>query len=396
MKKLTSSVFLVVGFAACVALLSSCSGGGGGGGGTALPSVTTSGSQVVSTTQETVNGSINPNGKDTEYWFEWGTDATLTNANKTTPKTLAASTSAQAVSDSLTGLTKGTKIYYRLCAKNPDGTVQGEVKACYHYANVVFVTSAAGNGNLGSWADAGGKTGREAGDAVCQTLAGRAGLPGTFKAWLSDSAGAATDRLAHSEASYMRVDGVTIGNNWSDFTVTPFLDNPINKDEKGLSPSSLRVFTETRVGGTTGIGMGGNACKDWTSGTSSDPADVVAVGSPNEKDYKWTEIGLNACSYIRSLYCFQQNFDIPQEHYSTGCPGPIGWVWHVSACGKGLYQDADCKNVCCGFFNGTNNCNNIPSSFGGYTVTWCGYNTGVYSMAVTKGGQNFTVSCEVE
>jgi hypothetical protein len=382
---------------AALALLGSCSGEGDAGGASpALPVVTTLGSQVVSTSQETVHGSINPNGRDAEYWFEWGTDSTLANPSKTATKTLAASSSPQDVSDTLTGLTAGTKVYYRLSARNPDVEVKGDVKASYHYANVVFATSATGTGNLGSWANAGGKTGREAGDAICQSLASGAGLPGTFKAWLSDSAGAAAARLAHSTARYMRVDGVAIGNSWADFTTTPYLDNPIDRDERGLLVDlpgvPYWVFTETRVGGTTGLGMGGNACQDWTSGV--DP-DRTADGHVHDKDYQWTESGILACRANARLYCFQQNFDLPQEHSSTGCAGPIGWTWHVSACTRGLYQDPECKYVCCNFYNGTSNCNNVPASFGGYTVTSCSYNTGVYSMAVTHAGQSFNVSCEL-
>jgi hypothetical protein len=359
-----------------------------------LPSVTTQGSQVVSTTQETVNGSVNPNGKDMEYWFEWGTDAALTTPSKTTPKTMPASSSVQSVSDTLTGLTKGTKVYYRLCAKNPDGTVQGEVKASYHYANVVFVTSAAGSGNLGSWADAGGKTGIAAGDAICQARADYAGLPGNFKAWLSDSTTAARDRLARSSERYLRVDGVSVANSWSDLMTAPYLDAPIEIDENG-SHHALPLpstYTDTRIDGSTGGAIFGNTCGNWGSGNNADHA---AGGYSFAIDYQWTEAGISACNFARSLYCFQQNFTIPQEHCTTGCPGPIGWIWYVSACSKGLYQDPDCKYVCCNFYNGTSNCNNIPSSFGGYTVTSCGYNTGLYSMAVTHSGQNFSVTCQL-
>jgi hypothetical protein len=53
--------------------------------------------------------------------------------------------------------------------------------------NQVFVTSVQGDGNLGSWPDAGGKTGLAAGDAICRARAKAAGLPGTFRAWLSDN-----------------------------------------------------------------------------------------------------------------------------------------------------------------------------------------------------------------
>ena len=52
--------------------------------------------------------------------------------------------------------------------------------------NIVFVTSATGNGNLNSWTEANGKSGLEAGDTICQNLAVNAEREGTFRAWLSD------------------------------------------------------------------------------------------------------------------------------------------------------------------------------------------------------------------
>jgi hypothetical protein len=396
MSRLETCVFLAMGFVACLSLLASCGGGGNGSGdGTVLPSVTTLGSDMVSSTTASISGSINPNGKETEYWFEWATDESLTNPTKTAIQVLAASSSVQMVSDEMTGLTKGTTVYYRLCARNAYGTVQGQVKACYHYANVVFVTSEKGTGDLGSWTEAGGNTGIGAGDAICQTLADGAGLQGEFKAWLSDSTTAAKDRLARSAESYVRVDGVRVADNWSDFTAAPYLENPISINEQGLTLEYLQAWTGTRVDGSQGYGIFGNACLDWESGNPAS-VDTAAVGGSAFADYRWTEWGIGACYHSRALYCFQQNLALPQEHFSTGCPGPWGWVWHVSACSKGLYQDPDCAYVCCNFFSPTNNCYNLPATFGGYTVTSCSYDTGRYSMAVTRPGENFTVTCEVE
>lgn len=391
--RLETCVFLAMGFVACLALLSSCGGDGGGGGdSTVLPSVTTLGADSVSATTATINGSVNPNGIATEYWFDWSTDKSFTNPTTTEVQVLGASPFAQMVSYEMAGLTKGTTVFYRLCARNAYGTVQGEVKACYHYANVVFVTSQKGTGDLGSWAEAGGNTGIGAGDAICQTLADGAGLPGEFKAWLSDSATNARSRLARSEEAYVRADGARVADDWTDLTAPPYLDNPISVNEKGLS-DEWQVWTGTRVGGHSGYGIFGNACADWGSGNSGDTA---AVGASGSSDYKWTETGVAPCFPSRALYCFQQNLSLPQEHFSTGCPGPLGWVWHVSACSKGLYQDPDCAYVCCNFFSPTNNCYNLPATFGGYTVTWCDYNTGLYTMSVDHNAENFTVTCEVE
>ncbi|MBW2723097.1 MAG: hypothetical protein JRE71_01805 [Deltaproteobacteria bacterium] len=362
-----------------------------GGSDKTLPTVETLGAEMVSATAETVSGSINPNGEKTEYWFEWETDKTLENPNRTAIATLGASSSQQMVSGEITGLSKGTAIYYRLCARNSDGTVRSEVKTCHHYASVAFVTSARGTGNLGSWAEAHGEAGIEAGDAICQTLAGDAELPGEFSAWISDSNIDARDRLVRSAENYMRVDGVRLADNWSDLTTTPYLENPISIDEEGSS-ATYGVFTGTRVGGTAGVGIFGNACLDWRSGDGTDGA---ATGVSGYADYKWTELVRGSCDVSRPLYCFQQNIDLPQEHFNTECPGPYGWEWHVSRCSNGLYQDPDCAYICCNFYDGTSNCNNLPATFGAYTVNSCSYNTGVYSMSVTSGGENFSVTCQL-
>ncbi len=381
---------LVVG----LALLGSCGGGNGGNGDLPPVAVTLAGPVLQSVSAETVSGSIDTKGQDTEYWFEWGTDAALASPSRTTTASLVASSSVQTVNETLTGLAAGTKYFFRLVAQNPSGTSQGQVNPMYHYANIVFVTSSIGTGNLGSWTNAGGATGMAAGDAVCQALASAAGLPGSYRAWLSDSTASARDRMAHSNAAYMRVDGVRIGTGWSDLTGASYLDNPVDRDEQGRAIAGERVWTHTRPNSTSGYGVViGDACLNWTS---SNITNVGVFGSTDSSNFLWTEAAAVHCEAANRLYCFQQNTALPQEHCSTGCAGPLGWVWHVSACSKGLYQDPDCRYVCCHFYSGTSNCNNVPATFGGYTVNGCSYNTGVYSMSVTHSGQSFNVSCEVE
>lgn len=71
---------------------------------------------------------------------------------------------------------------------------------------IAFVTSVTGTGNLNSWSAANGKTGLEAADQICRTLAANADPPlpespgpETFVAWLSDS----------NNDAYCRVFGLT-------------------------------------------------------------------------------------------------------------------------------------------------------------------------------------------
>jgi plastocyanin len=80
--------------------------------------------------EATLNGSVNPNGKATKYFFEWGENELY--GQQTTPPPAIEGTSPQAVSAHLAGLTPGTVYHYRLIAENEAGTVEG--------ADVAFTT----------------------------------------------------------------------------------------------------------------------------------------------------------------------------------------------------------------------------------------------------------------
>jgi hypothetical protein len=406
---------VVVRLVACLAVLAGCGGGGGAGADAAKPRaadpvapiVMTLAAQTTSATEETVSGTVNPNGSETQFWFEWAADETFAEADATALGTLAASSAVSPVSATLGGLAKAQHLHYRLVARNAAGTVQADGRSCNHYASVLFATSATGTGDLGSWADAGGKTGLAAGDAICQTLADRAGIPGPVRAWLSDQTVAARDRLAHSAEAYVRVDGVRVASSWSDLMPAACVggaacvDATISVDERGaavpLAMPGASTYTETRWDGSgASVPFGTHACLNWTSAA---PTEKAGGGYTWQTNYQWTESGAGGCSFARRLYCVQQRLDLPQDLFDTGCAGPIGWSWHVSACSNGLYQDPECAYVCCGFYAPTGNCGTtkqLPVSFNGYTVNTCSYNTGVYMMSVTHAGHDFTVHCEVD
>jgi phosphodiesterase/alkaline phosphatase D-like protein len=82
------------------------------------PSATT-GSADVSGTSATLNGSVNPNGVATSYYFELGTTANY--GQQTPPQGAGAGSSAVSVSASLSGLTANATYHYRLVAVGPDG-----------------------------------------------------------------------------------------------------------------------------------------------------------------------------------------------------------------------------------------------------------------------------------
>ena len=93
-----------------------------------LPTVTTSAASNVATTSATLSGKINPHNVASTYWFEYGTSATLAGTIQTLPATqtlpgeVTTSVSLKAV-----GLTPNTKYYFRLVARTPVGTTEGNI-----------------------------------------------------------------------------------------------------------------------------------------------------------------------------------------------------------------------------------------------------------------------------
>lgn len=96
----------------------------------ALPPVaTTDNASLITTTTATINGSVNPNGLQTDYHFAWGTTTGMTSPPTSTQSIAAGKFTAQPVSANLTGLTAGTTYYYQLVTSNSAGPGNGTMKS---------------------------------------------------------------------------------------------------------------------------------------------------------------------------------------------------------------------------------------------------------------------------
>jgi hypothetical protein len=147
----------------------------------------------------------------------------------------------------------------------------------------------------------GGAIGGLAGaDAKCQQEASYEGVPGTYKAWLSDSTTSAAARLTHSRGPYVLVDGSKVADNWSDLTdgsIARAITQTLTGD-RGLGG----VWTGTSPSG--GISYPASTCSDWTSdiGLGADGYHGAANG-----DWTLNSVQpLDNCSVQSPLYCFQQ------------------------------------------------------------------------------------------
>ena len=165
----------------------------------------------------------------------------------------------------------------------------------------VFVTSETYDGNLGGLSGA---------DENCNQLAANAGVPGTYKAWLSDSSSSPRGRFRKAVVPYVLLNGTQIAENYVDlidcFGGDGFqcLDNPINVDETFKIVGVGTVWTQTNTDGESIFSSNFGPCEEWSTGDSEDQ---VVVGNINNTDATWTEAEAAFCSLQEHrLYCFQQ------------------------------------------------------------------------------------------
>jgi hypothetical protein len=174
-------------------------------------------------------------------------------------------------------------------------------------ARRIFVSSTIMNGNLGGLAGA---------DATCASLASQAGLPGTFKAWLSSSTVNVADRMTHSNGIYYRADGsggrVVMATSWSAL-VAGSITAAVATDERGVVRGNNYVWTGTNEAGVAS----GPWCDDWTSSSPS-VSGRVGFSSAGSLDngglanggwtdwFGTTSVSQDNCDNTLRLYCVEQ------------------------------------------------------------------------------------------
>lgn len=94
------------------------------------PSADTKDATGISNSVATLRGTVNPNGAETKYWFEYSTDSLLGSVLlvTTAQMTLNASTNDTSVKADISGLNPKTNYYFRLVAQNSQGTIRGNNK----------------------------------------------------------------------------------------------------------------------------------------------------------------------------------------------------------------------------------------------------------------------------
>jgi hypothetical protein len=175
-------------------------------------------------------------------------------------------------------------------------------------AKKVFVTSRDGSGDLSSWPNSGGKSGVDAGNAICENLARKAGYANAdkFTAWLSGSVDDAID-LLQSDGPWARPDGVLVAEDGADLQDGSIFTS-ISQTEKG-DYVFANVWTGTQSTGRNYHDAQGRRliCNDWSSSASSVQGkhgiSVDTFRGWSDTDESWT---LN-CDEKSRLYCFERD-----------------------------------------------------------------------------------------
>ncbi len=88
------------------------------------PDVATGTASSIGTSSATLNGTVDPNGRDTTYYFEYG--STTGYGTKTSAKSAGSATNAQSESAGITGLQPGGTYHFRIVASSDAGTSTGK------------------------------------------------------------------------------------------------------------------------------------------------------------------------------------------------------------------------------------------------------------------------------
>jgi hypothetical protein len=93
-----------------------------------LPTATTEVATEVSGTKATLNATVNPNGLETTYQFEYGTTTSYGTSVPVPAKGIGSGTTGVKVSEAIEGLLPGTTYHFRVVATNAGGTGVGKDK----------------------------------------------------------------------------------------------------------------------------------------------------------------------------------------------------------------------------------------------------------------------------
>ena len=247
------------------------------------PTVNTLAATAVTETSATLNGTINPNGLATTYYFQWGT--TTAYGNTTTSGSAGSGSANVNVSAGITGLSGGTTYHFRLVGTNSDGTTNGNDMTFTPSAAIVTTTPASSIGP--DTAVAGGNVISDGGSPVTArgvcwntssnpTISNNHTTDGTGTgAFTSVMTGLSPNTTYHVRAYATNSYGTTYGADISFTTACTIASLPVTEN------FNLTSFPSCWTQQISGSG----AINSWSVSSTN-----KAGGSPNEMKSTWQSV----------------------------------------------------------------------------------------------------------
>jgi hypothetical protein len=165
--------------------------------------------------------------------------------------------------------------------------------------NYVFVSAATHDGNFGGAAGA---------DTLCAQAASRAGMPGSYIAWLGTTASNPLTRLGHARG-WVRPDGLPFVDLASGIKNGQILYPP-RLNELGQDQASFFVYTGANVDGTVVTGASGptDNCADFTSNATTL---LGNGGAASGGTWVFTSGLAQSCNGTYPVYCFGTDLSNP-------------------------------------------------------------------------------------
>jgi hypothetical protein len=160
----------------------------------------------------------------------------------------------------------------------------------------VFVTDLGSTGNVPI----------EIADEFCQMDADEWGLPGTYKAWLSDSYSSPDTTFDKGGHPYRLPSGLKLAEDWDDLT-DGYLPYKIAEYADRTTVALFKpVWTNTSMDGTaanTSGYPGWDSCDNWSSDDINDTGIIALVGGTN-----WSNMDFASCDLppYPHYFCFGQ------------------------------------------------------------------------------------------
>jgi hypothetical protein len=255
---------------------------------TAPPTVVTLAATSTSTSGGTLNGSINPNGLTTLWYFEYGTDTTY--GTLTTASDLPLTNVVQAVSDVLSTLNPGITYHFQLVGSNSLGTNLG--------GDMMFTTAG---------------TGPAAPSATTTAESSLTSSGATLNGTVNPNGETATVYFEYGTTSLNQTTSSTILN--SDLTVT----QPVGIPVSGLSPNTLYQY---EIVAQNGIGTTFGAVLNFTT-PGATPVAVTQAAT----DIISTNATVNGTvnpGGLASIYYFEYGTDTNYGSYTATNPLAAG------------------------------------------------------------------------